>query len=344
MRAGIAPLALVAGAALLALPASASALSCSYSEAGAPGPPGNVLVVSVPTNGDGPELEVLMDGRVRVLQGGEDALPVAVPCSGPPATVTSIDSIMVRIPRRNFFSSLALDLQEGPLAPGASPEPDGSPEIEVAVRGTGKRPRPGRDERGRRLPNSQFDLEIAGTFGADSFHVAASARRLRANLNASAADTDFDLLTGDVSIGIVETGAGDDTVTTARTRRALVNTYGEEGNDTLVATAGPARFSGGEGDDLLAGGGGADGLSGDEGADRIGGLGGRDFISAGAGADTVSAGAGNDRVNAAGDGEPDAIDCGRGHDVFTRDPSDRLSRCERRFVRRRGPFEQPEPG
>jgi hypothetical protein len=321
-----------------ALPASAGAATCSNLEQGAPGAPGNELVVGLGLR-DGVVTLEPVDGRLRIGRLDADEPERLVACSGPAPTLTNIDLVTIRSPRRTLDAGLVLNLEEGPLGPGATPEADGGSEIEVRLLRTGRRLRTD----SRRF-SAQLDLRVLGSPAADSYSVNVSRRLLSANLNASATDADADLTTAKPSFGSIAAGSGDDLVSTSLAPRTYFNVSGETGNDTLSAVRGSGRFLGGEGNDVLTGAGAGDSLFGDEGADLILGKGGRDFVSAGAGQDIVAAGGGRDRVLSGGDGETDQVSCGGSRDRFTADRADKLSGCEQRIPRRpRGPLEQPTP-
>jgi len=122
-------------------------------------------------------------------------------------------------------------------------------------------------------------------------------------------------------------GAGGSGKTLVGTSHADTLTGGG-GSDTLIGGAGNDRLIGGAGNDRLIGGAGNDRLIGGAGNDRLIGGAGNDTLVGGPGKDTIVAGQGNDTVRAR-DGQKDAVDCGRGHDVAAADRIDAISsNCE----------------
>jgi RTX calcium-binding nonapeptide repeat (4 copies)/WD40-like Beta Propeller Repeat len=104
--------------------------------------------------------------------------------------------------------------------------------------------------------------------------------------------------------------------------------YGGAGRDCIRGQAGNDHIYGGGGDDKLWGGAGSDLIAGGSGNDTIYGESGNDRINPGPGRNTVSGGAGNDVINAANRSR-DTVNCGRGSDKATADPTDKLRGCER---------------
>ncbi|WP_051548793.1 hypothetical protein [Nocardioides sp. URHA0032] len=87
----------------------------------------------------------------------------------------------------------------------------------------------------------------------------------------------------------------------------------------------------------LQGGPGPDRIWGRSGNDRLFGDADSDRIWPGRGADKTDAGFGDDRIVVRADGDPDAIECGPGHDVVVyrvrSEATDELSGCEHVIVR-----------
>jgi len=138
--------------------------------------------------------------------------------------------------------------------------------------------------------------------------------------------------TGDDEL-IVGTGFGDRIVGGAG--RDLIRADGGPdcleggvGGDVLDAGTGDDRIAAGAGGDRLIGGAGMDVLRGGFGDDALIGGAGDDQLLPGQGRDRVDAGPGNDAVDAR-DGVAERIDCGRGADVASVDPEDRVRGCER---------------
>lgn len=95
---------------------------------------------------------------------------------------------------------------------------------------------------------------------------------------------------------------------------------GVAGGALLVGTNGPDRLNGTPR---------ADELYGLGGPDRLAGRGGGDLIDGGPGRDELSGGPGGDRLVTSGDGAPDRVSCGSGHDLVDADLFDSVaSDCE----------------
>jgi Ca2+-binding RTX toxin-like protein len=242
-----------------AAPASA-AVSCHYS------PPDRVLEVTA------------TDAFTRVVRVG-DAIEVddgieLVKCTGPTPTVADSDRVQITHTGR---SADTVDLGGGPLAPGATPEPQGSPEIEIEYVGL-------------------TFLHVRGTGAPDRLSFGPGG----VNLNA---DDDTDV-TGQFSTLLLEGMGGEDVISpqanyaSAAGRRVLL---GGGGRDTLTATPDGAFLHGGNGRDRLIGGARADNLTGGRGRDLIRGGKGRDLVrSIDDFRDRVSCGPGFDRAKVDG--------------------------------------------
>jgi hypothetical protein len=90
----------------------------------------------------------------------------------------------------------------------------------------------------------------------------------------------------------VNAGAGDDSITLARTVPIPVTLRGGPGDDKLVGGAGDDKLIGGPGNDVLIGRGGADSLFGGPGDDRLIGGPGNDSLHGEAGEDVLVGGTG----------------------------------------------------
>jgi Ca2+-binding RTX toxin-like protein len=247
--------------AFLSSPASSlGAVECKFA------PPDHLLSVSA------------ADAFVRVDR-SQDAIQIddgheVVSCQGPSATVLNTDLVQVS---HTGPSADTVDLSGGPLAPGFSPEPTGSSEIELQYL-------------------TRTFVDIRGSAGPDRLSFGAGG----ANLNG---DDDTDV-TGQFTVLLIEGRRGADRIssqrgyTTAATRRVLL---GQSGRDTLIATPDGATLHGGNGHDRLIGGPGRDNLTGGRGSDLIRGGKGRDLIRAIDGrSDRVSCGGGVDRAKVDG--------------------------------------------
>lgn len=112
---------------------------------------------------------------------------------------------------------------------------------------------------------------------------------------------------------------------------------GTAAGDDLAGLGGRDSLAGRLGDDCLSGDGGDDRLTGGAGSDVLGGGRGDDRLEGGNGVNRYSAGTGDDTVKAANGVGNERINCGRGADAVTADPSDRVARnCERVRTTRAG--------
>jgi hypothetical protein len=228
-----------------------------------------------------------------------------VPCAGAP-TVTNTDRIKLLV--RNY-GNVEIQLGGGPLAPGATPEPDSSPEIEVTVGGT---------------PAVFLD----GGPASERFRFMAADGEAGVNLNPGPEDedVDFSLSPAGFSELYVDGGPGADVLDILGHPSLEVAAFGGPGADLLDSRQGEgiggALLEGGKGDDRIFGG------PGDEG------------IYPGRGRDLVEAGAGDDFIYAKPDRVADRIDCGPGADRMIEDTlgrhrgpvgdqNDRLRSCGR---------------
>jgi Ca2+-binding RTX toxin-like protein len=281
-------------------PTAQARTTCSYA-----GAPTNLLTVM--TNKSATTIS--RSGEEIVVQ---DRLEGPTGCRGAVPTVLNTDTIRVFV----GMGAVAVRLEGGPLAPGATAEAEGAPEIELELRG------------------GSFS-SIIGTPQADEFHWGPGRAHPGLNLNpGDAADQDVDVSTvGRFSVLVAYGDAGNDRIVPglgAVADNEVVNAYGGQGDDLLTAPQntfgvliggrGKDTISGSRlGDFMLFGGVGADRIVGKEGSDRIVGGHGRDLLLAGRGRDLIKA----------ADSSRDRVRCGIGRDRVRADRGDRLRGCER---------------
>jgi hypothetical protein len=210
-------------------------------------------------------------------------------CAGGTPTIANTDRIDVTGSGR-LSVTLILSLAQGPLAPGATTEPEGASEIEVEVG----------------LP--VFTLEVRPGDGPDSYVFGETGEGLAANLNVKEASDDIDLVlparprpsvqVGRMRLGFDEENRGADRISFAGGAGT-----GEEFPFGVFAVGGA-------------------------GADRIIGGPARDVLRGGQGRDTIHAASGNDIVIVEG-GQRDRVNCGPGKDVAEASGADRLRACEK---------------
>jgi Ca2+-binding RTX toxin-like protein len=300
MRAG-ARLAILAGTlATLAAPSVAQAtVTCSVS--------GGFLQISSPRYGEtmrvgraGDQITVVGYDHVDqpFVPSGE---PVPKTCAGPTPTVTTIDTIAVAGTPEDG-SKLIMDLTGGLLTPGAAPEADGSPEIELTL-------------------TDVYEVVVRGSEGSDQLAFGVAGSSSAANLNAAEPSPDVDLTASPNRDGKrfhgatfeVAAGGGDDVISLAGgaafTGPATYDSgaTGQDGNDRITGSDRGAALVGGAGDDHIVGGAKPDFLGGGKGDGRdtliagggndlVFGQGGRDLILGGPGSDLIASGRGRDRV------------------------------------------------
>jgi Ca2+-binding RTX toxin-like protein len=309
-------------------------LRCEYVESGAPGPAGNLLAITGNDNAQVRREGDLVLVGTSAANGPRDF--EAVPC-GEGATVTNIDRIVYRgapvAPRREH--QFLLDEREGPLGPGASPEPN-DPEIEVEVV---------LPDQPRARPRVQI---IAGE-GRDDFLLGGEGGRLGVSIEplpsarGFSPDADLTVAAPPRTVELKLRGGGGGDVLDPRMldrRRGLIRSLllaGDGGKDTLLGTEREDQLQGGAGPDRLFGRGGRDFLYPSAGSDITVGGDGADFISGRRGSaepdmqpDSYFGGSGNDYIDARLGGA-DAISCGAGMDEAVADREDVLrdGRCER---------------
>jgi hypothetical protein len=292
--------------AALAWPAGAEALvSCSHA--------GAAMTVGINRDDEGVIVARAGDAiTVTAISSFGLGPQVAVPCSGASPTVTNTDQITINEAAVVEFGSASISLAGGPLAPGATPEPDGDSEIEVTMNMFG----------------ALGFGEIRGSNGPDliTFGRLASGASA-ANLNPLAEespDADVEFLSAEA-----------------------IGANGKKGRDEIRARgaaglAGPLRrvaFSaiGGPGRDLLVGARAFNGLDGGPGRDRLLGSAGKDFAITGEGRDVAVMGDGSDFAISLKGGR-DRVDCGGGEtDLAFADRKDRHPGCDKVLNRFPGP-------
>jgi serralysin len=297
----------VLGAALL-WPASSNAfVACNLS--------GSELTVNL-TAGDDSVTFQRFGNQIAVLTGSslsdgyEDDYysgdsQILIPCSGGTPTNENVDHVSVIQSPRGEFGSVTIDESAGPFAPGATPEGDGSSEIEF----------------GLNLPGRLSSVGIKGGDGPEAVQIGTlPSGAPGANLNAQedGASPDVDVEAPGTREFEVDAEGGDDSVTgmggpgfAGPLRNAFVFAQGGLGKDFLQA--GPLGAA----------------LGGDEGRDVLVGSGREDVLEGGSGKDKMFGGHGSDRMFAA-DGKKDLVICGSGRrDYVVDDLIDRSLHCER---------------
>jgi hypothetical protein len=280
----------VLAVALLAPGSASAATSCTVS--------GSTLSVS----GD-----ALADD-VALGRGGEQIIvsafpepglePTQVACSGPAPTVTSIDTIAVANTSRFDSFDVFLELSGGPFAPGLTPEPDASSEIEFSF---------------SRVP----EVVVNGSDGPDqyAFGVLGDASGVNLNAGAEGAAPDVDIVSPAYrrdpkrkrltsTDWEVHAQGGDDVVDAsgggAFTSGAPADfrVSGQQGDDRILGTSRGSELVGGPGDDLMIGGRKPDAIFGGkgDGRDTLVGRAGEDLLFSGDGRDTIDGGRDSDLI------------------------------------------------
>jgi hypothetical protein len=245
----------IAGAAIGAVPALASASSCTYD-------PANGGSVTVNDTSGALPLRVSVHGTFIAVDETDDPKI----CSGPAfALTTNTNLIKVRGTFSSSTDSLIVDQSEGRLAPGTTPETDGSSEVEVNFNNAG---------------GPRGNVHVIGTPQTDVISVVGKLGNVNLSQDFLASDNDLDVIVvgGNKSVD-VDGGSGPDLLSG--------NGLGT-GSAAVTGTPVPVFLSGGPGNDALLGGAAAtDHLLG--GADD-------DFINSRDGAllDTVLGGFGDD--------------------------------------------------
>jgi Ca2+-binding RTX toxin-like protein len=224
--------------------------------------------------------------------------PTATSCSGGTPTVFNTDQVTVV-----GGISTDISLSGGPFAPGASPDPDGSSEIQFAAVGDGI-------------------VYVDGTAGRDVWAWGAPppgggpplgfpSAALNTNFGVDG-DQDVEVSADPSQIGFIvaSPGRGADLVEPQPDSVGFLSfSNGGAGNDTLIGTPSGGILEGGNGRDTIIGGARSDLISGGHGKDRI------------------SAGAGGDEIGTV-DGAKDRVACGGGRDRVRADAKDKLHGCE----------------
>ena len=229
---------------------------------------------------------------------GDDITLNGVACGG--ATVANTDTIAVTA--TGVPAEIVIDLTGGPLAPGLSPEADGS-EIEITIN----------------LSTGTPTLRILGSTGIDRLVAGASG----INLNSDETTADVDVTITGAPVLVIDGGDGDDILSlaggagTGTGRQGSL--LGQAGNDLLLGGVAGSTFDGGLGTDevdytsatqlesanlstgqaIHQGGGtdtlaGIENLTGSPGDDRIVGNGSDNVIDGGDGIDTIDYSAASD--------------------------------------------------
>jgi Ca2+-binding RTX toxin-like protein len=317
------------------LSATPTKISCTYVEAGAPGPADNILRIDDQSND---VTHVYREGDEIVVFNNADRDPTT--CAGGTPTVFDVDQIEYSTtngtPYFNYIGG-------GALAPGATPEASGS-EIEVSLH---EDYTPGILNVGG---SSAADSIVAGQIGPHQVGINPNSQADGANQ-----DADYVLEGTDPSQVFVRiTGkAGNDRITdlggpgfTGPLATDHVNLAGGGGNDTLIGGPHRERLRGDEGDDVFLAGAGEDRLTigaghdlvkAGKGADRIENIGDVGGAPIDTGTDRIFAGPGNDDVESVQIPQQlggDFVNCGAGrHDGAGIDPGDRTRACEKVEVR-----------
>lgn len=295
-----------AGAVALAQPAAAAGDTCSYD------PSTKVVTVVFPAADVGRLISRAHRGTKIEYEGA--------PCSN--ATVKNTKRIDVTA--RSGAQNLAIDLLDGPFAPGVGTESFGSREIEWNID----------------LGGGTDRIIVIGSNGSDFIRFDGD-DGLELN-----GDGDIDARLRHTEERYVDGGDGDDHLL-APTTTPPVFFFGHDGNDLLVGGGGNDHLQGGNGADTLKGHPGSDTLRGDAGPDRAVGGAGNDTFHSGTGNDVSVGGPGDDDITGGGgtdtqygrggndtmhltDGLVDDTYCGDGVDVASdRDPVDTvLVDCE----------------
>lgn len=305
----------MAGAVLVvtSVPAGAQArITCAYT-----GPPANVMTVTISASSEAIIRRRGDEIRTGVHEPSTGRIKGAgTPCTGGVPTVLNTDTLDVRF-RGGGYPLLDVQLAAGPLAPGATPEAVGAPEIELQISGQG------------------LAAQITGTRGDDEFHWNTEGAGPGLNLNPLVAnDVDADVVVSggrDAAFLYASGDDGDDRILgePSERGRGQASALGGGGADVLMAYPGSegGLLSGGFGADVIIGGRFADDINGDEGNDRIEAGAGADTIRGGSGKDLILAGAGRDVIRSR-DSARDTVRCGSGRDRVVGDRRDRLIGCE----------------
>jgi hypothetical protein len=311
-------------------------LTCAYS-----GPPSNTLTFRTATGEEtlllrrvGDEIRLFSEEvRGTVRREGKRKKTIwrrvlePASCNATP-TVQNTDTITVRI-EADEIVDLDVSLEGGPLAPGATLEPDGTSEIEVIVES---------------VTDAGHNVRLLGTPQRDWFRFGSGngAGGLNTNAQDEPASPDVDVTftestdpTTDSSLPAISAymGAGDDVVTDSGGPEfqgffPVFAANGGPGNDTVTLSNPVFLFiKGAGGNDFIQGAHGRNIFFGGPGVDTI--VAGKhgDDIDPGKGSDLAILKGGPDIV-AARDRTSDRIRCGKGRDAISKDRKDRSPGCE----------------
>ena len=206
-------------------------------------------------------------------------------CAGPTPTVSNVDEISAFA-----RSELALDIRNGPFAPGFTNEGDGSSEIEVEARFS----RTG-------------GLRVRGSSRGDSIALGEVTDGHAVNLNSREATRDADVT--------VDGGLN------------VISILGRGGNDRVTARGGPGFTGPLDTQMTVSAGIGRDRLVGTANRDLLGGGAGPDYVVGGRGTDRIRTQGGGDTVRVR-DRRRDFVQCGPGEDSIKADRTDRLVGCD----------------
>ena len=308
-----------------AVPVNAGRLAstCAYVQAGAPGPRGNLLRIEVGDFG----VTLTREGRRLKLP----KIRGEVDCAGRTPTARNVDRITI-VPRDpGNPRTLTLNLANGPIGPGATPERRGA-EIEIQVEGVRR-------------------IAIGGSRAGDVFTLGnAEGGGVGVNLNVAAegrrADVDLVATSPKPAEISVDGRAGDDRLSAQGGRgfaselrlNELLSLEGDRGDDLLLGSPGRDVLREGSGDDVARGGRGRDRIAANKGLDVAFGGPGNDTLDLtgvgnilptpdARGPDRAFAGRGNDLIQSIDSGV-DIDNCGPGRDAVNADARDRLIACE----------------
>jgi hypothetical protein len=227
----------ITGAALGAVPALAGAAStCTYGLGG----PGGISLAATVLDGSGSQpLRVLRAGRFIAVQDG-----TAVPriCTGPTgvqASITNTDFVVINGGGTTGEDRYVVDQRNGAFAPGATPESDGTSEIETLI-GTN---------------DQAANLTVHGTDAADTLRVGSGG----GVMIGPDSDTDVRLIRARKVVlfgnggGDFLSGRGGDPSATPPPATTPLSILGGDGNDTLIDGVGTGTddLRGEAGDDIL---------------------------------------------------------------------------------------------
>jgi Ca2+-binding RTX toxin-like protein len=195
----------------------------------------------------------------------------------------------IRVLPHGFLDFVDVLVGRGPFAPGATPETEGAPEIEIEFEW---------------LREPGGFAEVGGTRGADEFHWGPGpGNHPGLNLNPrDVGDRGVDVTVRGLEAFLIANGAaGADTIVPAPGApfpNDGVVSSGGRGDDRLIAPRnGWGALDGGANDDILTGGRQGDNLFGVRGNDRLSAAGGADSFRGGRGRDLIFGGPGRDRIN-----------------------------------------------